>query len=146
MGHLFTNSKYSFFLNTRQVSWIFGDSLLDSMTLMYLRITFAQYLVFNDYITPWFIGCVTEVVFGGKNWDIWLSNQAHVDGQDNYQIQVLLNDCEPEIFDLAVWSILWRILNPSNSFVVPCTCMVKTVLKYLGFLHFPMKSSGSFSP
>ena len=45
---------------------IFDNSLLDSQALMYLQITFARYVVFNDRIIPLSIGCATEVVFGGK--------------------------------------------------------------------------------
>ena len=45
---------------------IFGNSLLESRALMYLRIALSRYFDFNDRITPWYKGCVTEVVFGGK--------------------------------------------------------------------------------
>ena len=45
---------------------IFGNSLLESLTLIYLWITLARYLAFIDRITPWSIGCFREVVFEDK--------------------------------------------------------------------------------
>ena len=45
---------------------MFGNSLLESVAFMYLRITLAQYLAFNNCITLCSIDFVTEVVFGAK--------------------------------------------------------------------------------
>ena len=45
---------------------MFGNSLLKSIALIYLRINLVRCLALNDCITPWTTGYVTEVVFGGK--------------------------------------------------------------------------------
>ena len=40
--------------------------MLELIALMHLRITLPRYVDLNDCITHRSIGCVTEVVFGGK--------------------------------------------------------------------------------
>ena len=48
-----------------------GRALFFSKLLMIFRIAFLQYLAFRDLVAPWSIGCVVDVVFGGKK-VIWL--------------------------------------------------------------------------
>lgn len=45
---------------------ILGNTLLESITLMYLLVIFGRYLAVSDRMNPCSIGCVMDIVLGGK--------------------------------------------------------------------------------
>ena len=122
--------------------------IIASSILMYLGITLAEYLAFNNCVTSWSISCVTEVVLGGKKMISVLINA----GTSVWAGQLLTMNAT-----LSFWARNFQ----SKSFIqyVKISVFIQlfgcafywhskdlTFLNYLRFLLFPMRSNSSFSP
>ena len=108
---------------------IFGNSLLESIALMYLKVNLVQYLAFKDRIARWSISCVTEVVFGDKK-------------MRNITVNPGICGCAGELSTINA--------TYDSESIQPFVCALYihskdfTFLKHVGFLAFAMTSSGSF--
>ena len=90
-----------------------------------LTYNILRFCVFSEWITPWSIGWVWEVVFGGgkTTWSI-LSSQFE-DEQGNCRSLMQLSFLQKQISSLSLWPTLQTILHSSNFFVDSCSNRIK---------------------
>lgn len=120
---------------------MFGNSMLESIALKYLQVALAQNFAFNDRITPWSMGCVTKVLFGGKT-------------MRSIAINPGICRCTGQLSTinaiLRLFTNFWskKVCESIQLFVCALCIHSKdfTFLKHLGILAFLMRSSGNFSP
>ena len=97
---------------------MFGSDLLPSIASIIFWTTFILYLAFKEWMTPWSIGCKTEVVFGGRK----KRSIAFNPPISEWAVQLsMMSATFPGFFLVffqidyqALWPILRKALNPSS--------------------------------
>ena len=93
-----------------------GRRLFFSKLLMIFWAIFLRYFAFSDLITPWFIGCVVDVVFVGKKNNLRLILNFRYDMCDNYLLRVPHFFLMIKIFGLIFAAIIQTVPYPSSFF------------------------------